>query len=542
MTVMVTEIKNIQIMKNMFKNYLIIALLLVMVSGIVSCKKGEELGEAPRLFRPVIKGDLVSPSNYIEASWQKMTGVKGYIAQISRDTFKTIDRSINIDSNKVIFEELLWEQLYQIQIIAAAPDSSKNSKPSFLGAIKTPRFPTIVIDQQLADVGARSILFKWRKEGEAVTTVKVVTTINSAVVQTINLSATDISNSYLLVAALLPETVYRIELYSGAKFRGANSYTTKAVPSGVIIDLTAIADKPTVLADTILKVPAGATILLRRGMEYSMTSINLSKSVTIMSGENQIVPAQAIIFFNTGSNFAFAANASIDNITFNDVAIRTNDAAGKYAFNPNSAGNIGAITFESCRIENMRGIARLRGALTINSLTFNNCLIDSIGGYGILTVDDAASKVKNVTISNSTVSRTEVMITSKSAAESVKINNSTLYRSPLGAKFIVDYNNVVLGTLDFTNNIFGPGKATAATPPVIAVNSFRGTSVTVTGSNNFTTSDFVWSSGALQIPGITAYTKTATDIFVSPATRNFTIKDGGFGGRSTAGDPRWRFK
>src|SRR5690349_18495080 len=99
MMVMVTEIKNIQIMKNMFKNYLVIALLMATISGIVSCKKGEELGEAPRLFRPVIKGDLLAPSNYIEASWQKMTGVKGYIAQISRDTFKTIDRSINIDSN-----------------------------------------------------------------------------------------------------------------------------------------------------------------------------------------------------------------------------------------------------------------------------------------------------------------------------------------------------------------------------------------------------------------------------------------------------------
>ncbi|WP_165973425.1 DUF4957 domain-containing protein [Pedobacter sp. ok626] len=529
-------------MKNIFKNYMMIALLIAMVSSIMSCKKEDDLGEAPRLFRPVIKGDLTAPSNYIDASWQQMSGVKGYIAQISRDTFKTIDRSVNIDSNKVTFEGLLWEQLYQIQVIAVATDSSKNSKPSFLGEIKTPRFPTIVVDAQLADVGSKSILFKWRNEGEAVTTVKVVSVINNAIVQTISLTATDISNAYLLVAALSPETAYKIELYSGAKFRGSNSYTTKAIPSGVIIDLTAIADKPTILADTILKVPASATIVLRRGMEYSMTSINLNKSVTIISGENQLVPAQAVIFFNTGSNFAFAANASIDNITFNDVIIRTNDAAGKYAFNPNSAGNIGAITFESCRIENMRGVARLRGALTINSLTFNNCLIDSIGGYGILTVDDAASKAKNITISNSTVSRAEVLLVSKSAAESVKINNSTFYRSPLGAKFMVDYNNVVLGTLDFTNNIFGPGKATAATPPVSAVNSFRAASVGITGSNNFTTSDFVWSASALQIPGTTAYTKTATDIFTSPATRNFTIKDGGFGGRSTAGDPRWRLK
>lgn len=529
-------------MRNIFKNYMTIAVIMVVISGITSCKKGEELGEAPRLFRPVIKGDLLAPSNYIEASWQKMSEVKGYIAQISRDTFKTIDRSLNIDSNKVIFEELLWEQLYQIQIIAVAPDSSKNSKPSFLGEIKTPRFPTIVTDAQLADVGSTSILFKWRNEGEAVTTLKVLRVGTNEVVQTINLSATDISNAYKLVSSLLPETAYKIELYSGAKFRGANNYITKAVPTGVIIDLTAITDKPTVLGDTILKVPSGATIILKRGLVYSMPSVNLNKPITIMSGEDQLTPAQAVIFFNTGSNFNFAANASIDYITFNDVVIRTNDAAGKYVFNPNSAGNIGAINFESCRLENMRGVARFRGALTINALTFNNCVIDSIGGYGILTVDDANSKVKNITISNSTVSRMDVMISSKSAAENIHINNSTFYRAPAGGRYMIDYNNVALNVLDFSNNIIAPGKATTANPPVISLNGYRRSAGTVNGSNNFTTSDFIWTIADTQFPGITAYGKTAADIFTSPSTGNFLIKDSSFGGRNSAGDPRWRMK
>lgn len=529
-------------MKNMLKNYIVITLLMAIIGGVASCKKDDELGEAPRLFRPVIKGSILAPSNYIEASWQTMTGVTGYIAEISRDTFKTIDRSVKIDSNGVIFEELLWEQLYQIQIIAVAPDTSKNSKPSFLGEIKTPRFPTIVADPQVADVGAKSILFKWRNEGAAVTTVKVLTVSDNAVVQTVTLSATDISNAYLLVAGLLPETAYKVELYSGTKFRGANSYTTKAIPSGIIIDLTAITDRPTVLADTILKVPSGATIILKRGLIYSMPSINLNKPITIMSGEDQLTPAQAVIFFNTGSNFNFGTNASIDYITFNDIVIRTNDATGKYVFNPNSAGNIGAITFESCRIENMRGVARFRGNLTINSMTFNNCLIDSIGGYGIITVDDANSKVKNITLSNSTVSRADVMFTSKSAAESLNINNSTFFRAPATGRYMVNYSGVVVTTMDFSNNIIGPGKANTASPPVSSINGFTRSSGTLNGSNNFTTSDFTWTTADTQFPGTTAYTKTATDIFVSPATRDFQIKDAGFTGKDSAGDPRWRFR
>lgn len=517
---------------------MIIALMAI-IGGIASCKK-EDLGEAPRLFRPVIKGSLLAPSNYIEASWQKMSSVNGYIAQISRDSFKTIDRSVPVDSNQVIFEELLWEQLYQIQVIAVAADTSKNSEPSFLGEIKTPRFPTIVSNSKSADVGAKSILFKWRNEGQAVTTVKVVSVSDGTVVQTINLSATDISNAYLLVTGLLPETAYKIELYSGARIRGANNYITKAVPSGVIVDLTAITDRPTVLADTILKVPSGATIVLKRGMVYSMPSINLSKPVTMMSGEDQLTPGQAVIFFNTGSNFNFASDANIDYITFNDVVIRSNDAANKYTFNPNSSGNIGAITFESCRIENMRGIARFRGALTINSITFNNCLIDSIGGYGIITVDDAKTKVKSITLSNSTVSRADVMFTSKSAADNIDINNCTFFRSLATGKFMVNYAKLAITMMDFSNNIIGPGKANTATPPVWSIDGYIRSSGTLNGSNNFATSDVTWTNADTQFPGITPYTKSAADIFVSPGTRNFQIKDLGFTGKDSAGDPRWR--
>src|SRR5690606_27394921 len=43
-----------------------------------------------------------------------------------------------------------------------------------------------------------------------------------------------------------------------------------------------------------------------------------------------------------------------------------------------------------------------------------------------------------------------------------------------------------------------------------------------------------------EFPNITVFQGSAEDLFVDPANGNFRIKsESGFGGRGTAGDPRW---
>jgi hypothetical protein len=524
------------------KAFKVITGVLMLMIVFSSCKKEDDLGEAPRLFRPTMKGDLASSGNFIEASWQKVKNASSYTIQISRDTFKTIDLSIEVDSNVALIEELRWEQLYQVQVKANAADSAKNSKFGILGAIKTPRFPTIVIDPQLSDVGITSVLFKWRTEGKPVTRVKVVSMPQETVLKEIVLSTTDISNSYLLIEELPAETSLKVELYSGNEFRGDNRYITKAPLSGDIIDLTGITGRPTILADTLGIIPSGATVLLKRGETYSMSTVVLSKPVTIMSGENPLNPTKAIIFFDSGSNFNLPSGANIDFIRFTDVHLRSNDGAGKYVFNPNTSGNVGEIMFESCLIETFRGVARFRGALTVNTFSINNSVIDSIGGYGIVNVDDVNTRVNNISITNSTISRADVILASRSAAKSVIINNSTFFRAPLGGKYIVDHATITDG-IQFNNNIFGPGRGTAATVPVTAIHGYKIATVTAYTANNFGTSDFTWANATTSgFTNFTIYTKPSTDVFLSPLTRDFAIKDNSFSGKSTAGDPRWRIQ
>src|SRR5690606_20786412 len=135
--------------------------------------------------------------------------------------------------------------------------------------------------------------------GKPVTRVKVVSMPEETILQDITLSSTDIANSHLLVENLPSETSLKVELYSENEFRGDNKYITKAPLSGDIIDLTEIIGRPTVLADTLGVIPSGATVLLKRGETYSMSTVVLSKPVTIMSGENPLNPTKAIIFFDS---------------------------------------------------------------------------------------------------------------------------------------------------------------------------------------------------------------------------------------------------
>src|SRR5690349_23095623 len=94
--------------------------LLATVMLWAACRKTELL-QAPRLFRPVIAGELVADSNAILVGWQSIKSAKSYTVQVSRDTFRTIDVSLKVeDTNRVLIRNLKWDQLYQIQVRAEA--------------------------------------------------------------------------------------------------------------------------------------------------------------------------------------------------------------------------------------------------------------------------------------------------------------------------------------------------------------------------------------------------------------------------------------
>ncbi|MEO6732937.1 MAG: DUF4957 domain-containing protein [Ferruginibacter sp.] len=526
----------------MKKSQIVIILFAALIVA-AGCKK-EQTEEPSRLFRPVIAGSLVADSNAILASWFKIKNVSLYTLQVSRDSFRTIDVSMNVkDTGTVLVKNLQWDKLYYVQVKAIATDTVYNSKWSFLGAIKTPKFPTILNTPSISDITENAVKVSWIASGAAVTSIKILKATDSSVVTTATLTPADATNQYKIISSLSPATGYIIFLYSGATVRGWSNFNTKPPFSGNVVDLRGISGRPSVLSDTIPLIPSGSTVILKRGENYTIAAaVNFSKTITIMSGSDLLVPGQAVI--TMPSNFNVVSGSVIDSIVFNDVTLRGTDYASKYVFNINTACTIGKMSFVSCNAEIFRGMVRLQAQpVIISNFVIDNCILDSLAGYGVLTVDIATSKVDNITIKNSTIYKAEKIIVSKNNSTSVTIESCTVNEAALGggASYYVDYNtsptNNVTNGIIINNCIFGVGKL--GTGGVQTIRGVRANAATsATGSNNYRTSDQV--SLGNDVPGLTPYTRPTTQLFQDPLNGNFKITDVTFPGRSNSGALRWR--
>lgn len=523
----------------MKKQYFIAILL---TTAMAACTKVDDLGEAPRLFRPVVKDALESNGNWVKASWQPITGSASYTAEISVDSFRTVTARAQVDSNTYIFQNLQWERLYQVRVRANAQDTARSSKFAELGQIRTARFPSILNIPTVSEINDNSVKVSWTPSGDAVSQVKILLASDSSVVATVNLTAADINNKFRVVSGLKSSTNYIIFLYSGTAVRGWANFQTKAALIGTIIDLRGISGNVNILRDTVPKIPAGSIVLLKRGERYEINStVNLARTITFMAGDDLLNPSKPIIFMP--QNFNITDGSTIDSIVFNDVSLLGSDYASKYVFNINTACNIGKIRFENCTASIFRGVLRSQSRpVLIGALEMNNCIVDSISNYGIFNIDVATSKADHIRITNSTVYRAERVITSRNNSLTVLMENCTFNQAPMGnsASYYIDYstagtNNVTNG-ITINNCILGIGKNSNG---AFIVRGTRVNAATViNASNNYRTSDHV--SAGNDFPNIITYGKASTALWQSPATGQFRIIDNTFAGRNTAGDPRWR--
>jgi hypothetical protein len=267
----------------------------------------------------------------------------------------------------------------------------------------------------------------------------------------------------------------------------------------------------------------------------------LDKTLVFVGGTDLLVPEQPVIFMP--ANFNIVSGSVIDSLVFIDLTLRGSDYASKYVFNINQTCTIGKIRYESCLIEIFRGVTRTQSQpAIINNFEVNNCIIDSIAGYGLLTVDINTSKADNIKITNSTVYKAEKIVTSKNNSTSLVIENCTINEAPRGGNYFIDYStsgsNDVTQAISFKNNILGIGKSNSGN---VDVRGYRiGTNSVIDVANTYTTSDFLSTNATGPLPNVIPYSKLSTEIWQNPYNGNFKIIDNLFPGRSTTGDPRWR--
>lgn len=535
-------------MKKVFKyhsaRWLFITGFLAMV--VVACQKHYDPNfTLPRQFKP---GDINITTEETKATltWSASlfsASATSYTVQVSQDsTFAgniVYDRAVSTTAAVVTDSVLQVRQIYFARVKANSVGSASES-----GWVTSGRFSIsgeqIFLPLSVSDIIDNGVRLRWKTTPGL---IRIVMTPQGGTPFTVNLAPTDLAAQQIIITGLTANTTYSTEIFDATRSKGFLIFKTTAPLSGNIIDLREITGRPSALTDTLPLIDDGSIVILKRGLTYTISAnLSLSKSVKIISGADLADPNQAII--SLPANFNITAGSTIDHLDFQDVSLIATDYTSKYVFNISNACTINRINFESCRIERMRGVCRLQTAvINLANYIINNCIIDSISNYGIITVDNANCKADNISITNSTIYKAERGVISTKQTQgstSVLIDKCTFNETPLAnstASYIVDYNtyNVTNG-ITISNCIFGRGKPNGDSVRVRDVRA--GASTTINSTNNYEMSDHIIVANGLT--PVIVYSGTSYALWVDPNAGNFKFADNNFAGKNTAGDPRWK--
>jgi hypothetical protein len=531
---------------------------------LASCQD-EESWPRTRLFSPVLNKDLSSEENTIIVNLAKMKDVVSYIIEVSRDTFKTIDYTVTVDTNYVVInkalvgEDLLWYTLYQVRAKAQADDAEYDSKVSDLGGVRTQKFPSNMKTPTSFDILDSQARVYWTNTGDAITTIKVFAATDLRLktpLFTFTVTPADQSVAQKIISGLTASTNYQVAIYSGNTLRGWEQYKTRAplVSGANVFNLAGIA-KTTILADTLPDVPNRSIILLEGGRTYTTGGYKFDKSIKIMAGYSFV---QALPLIDCATNFHVLGGSNVDSIVFREIAFK-GDIAASYVFNPNEAAalTVGHIKFENCQIRKLRGIIRFRGPKPgiISKYSIINCMVDSIGGYGLFTMDtNGGIAVGDIYLKNSTFSKCDYFMQTYTQSNSLVIEDCTFSEVPSTGATLLRWRGAA-GNADITNGlsmkncIWGHAwdKASSGAYTFTADAGNGGSSpsldnTTISIVNCYSVSQFAFVTGR-ELAGFPVgnYSGKAADLWISPyAGLNFNFKDNGFAGKSDCGDPRWR--
>lgn len=543
--------------KNIVK---ILSLFLIVGLAVIACTEDDEVFEKTRLFRPVLNERLSSEANTIIVDMGSLKEAVSYTLEVSRDTFKTIDYTIDTDTSYVVIdkslvgEELLWDTRYQVQATAHASDPQYDSKVSDLGGVRTSRFPSVLNAPATYDVTDVAARVTWTVSGAPITMIKVFSISDLRLEDPLNeyeVPTEDQETGETFIDGLDPSTGYQIAIYSGDNLRGWVKYFTLAPdidPTDPNVIDVRDDPSPSAVSDAVATAMDGNIILVKRGVVYDLPSENLNKSITIQAAHG--FGEQKATLFTTG-NWDIDDGSTIDHIRFIDLELRGEDMGGDYVFNPNRSDvAVGEVLFDNCTITTFRGIMRIRSTTMIDNFKIMNCVVDSIGGYGLLTTDTnpgdpMTAHVNNILFSNSTFSEVEIGIQSRNNSESLTIDNCTFYNFIADGGRLFRYrggegNDNVLNGITITNSIFGhPWDENGAGSYGGIKNEGLG-QTTVSVINTYSTANFSFSGNELPGFPIGNYAGTSEQLWVDPDNNDFHIQDSGFAGLLSAGDPRWR--
>lgn len=515
--------------------HITLVLAALVVAAFSSCEKNLVKNfYPPRMFTPT--GITISGGDTaVKISWPRSLNAPphvNYTVEINTDSsFSSAPvLSLTVDTTGVIVTDdtLQDRQRYFARVRANAPGGDSSS----YWMTDTVAFSLIGVQifrpLSSSDIIDNAVIFHW-KTSPGVS--KIVLTAPNGDTTQVPLTQADNTAGQKLVTGLTAGTSYTAQILANRKSKGLLTFTTKVPVTGAnVIDLRGKTD-PNVLVDTLPVIPSGSIVLLARGMTYDFPDTYvIDKTVTIQSGLGFDTPAVLSLASN------FDASGTIDSIRFSDVIFAT--SGSNYFMNISKPVTIGKISIVNCSTRGQFSNSFIRmkkNPAHVALLYINNCILDSIGvesKYALIYANASGDAYfDNIEIHNSTFYYFYYFIRQdKVTTTSVLIDNCTFNNMINQGGYFLKYTTYPT-SININQSIFGK---TIDPANANGIESSAGASI----FQCYITSDCQFSGNPIM--GATPYSGTSYDLFADPDNGDFTIKDNGFSGKNTAGDPRWR--
>lgn len=198
-------------------NKYILSMLFAATVGttMVSCSDDDNLGDAPRLFRPIASATV--NSNTLKVEWDKIQGATSYELELGLVTSTDEDgtnhlkviKKATTEDDTYTFDDLGWDEKYGVRIKCIG-----NNKESEYYEVKAQsiNYPTKVSGAKAIDNAAR---VSWAEGGQKIKYVMACPAEDAENHDTISVkvSDADYAQGYVDVYGLQPETSYTFKTY-----------------------------------------------------------------------------------------------------------------------------------------------------------------------------------------------------------------------------------------------------------------------------------------------------------------------------------------
>lgn len=537
-------------MKYNNRNIKWISLVVLLIAlSLAACKENDDLGTPDRLFRPVIS-ETTFGGTWILYKWDKYADVDHYELQLSTDSFITFVSEVQTDTTFYKFEDLEYDTNYYLRIKSVGANLESNFFVNDI--IKTSDYPTKLNPISSSDVIDSQVKVTWEDVNYD---SLLVYNADNILVKSVILTEADNQAKQVIIKSLTPETSYVVKAYSDGGYQGKKTFETVApqIFNGDVVDLRDYTDEESYsiltqeLFDSLaVEYPSGFTLVLSGGTHYEMSTLKLTAPLNMVTGYS--LNGKAII--EVKGNFdadadVVVGNVHLEKLTFTDHADKPrtdSNFGGTYIMNISGSGSvIDTFSIEDCDIRYKRGVLRIKTGATVTAVSINNCFIDSIGGYGIVNLDNSGVITNSISVTNSTIAHTELFLRSDKMTQNLTnmtVSYVTTYDTP--TSYFFRMGNI--DNVEISYCLFGAVK----NPDSGAEGLRSGDISTSLIRDNYRTSDCNWpvlTDSEGNITGdknpieSTQLSESSAEIFGDVDANNYTVTDSRL--QDKIGDPRW---